>query len=53
MGVTADGLIAELFLGPHTWTWMVTAPSGVSCLVDAGTEWQAMTPEPRVKGEAL
>lgn len=42
MGKSADGLVAELIAGPRSWTWMVTAPNGTSCLVDAGTEWQAV-----------
>lgn len=39
-GVTLNGLLARLLVGPKTWTIIVTLPSGMSCPIFAGEDWQ-------------
>ena len=41
MGLTGTGLLLELFLAPGgSWTVVVTAPTGVSCFVASGTQFE-------------
>lgn len=41
LGVTGSGQIIELLTSDRgTWTIIVTAPNGVSCLVAAGESWE-------------
>ena len=40
-GVTADGRLLEVFAGPlGSWTILVTAPGGPTCLVRSGSGWR-------------
>jgi hypothetical protein len=41
LGVTGSGQVVELLVSDKgTWTIIVTAPNGVSCLVAAGESWE-------------
>jgi hypothetical protein len=41
LGVTGSGQIVELLTSDRgTWTIIITAPNGVSCLVAAGESWE-------------
>jgi len=41
LGLSLDGRVVELLKSPGgTWTIIMTAPDGVSCLVTAGKYWQ-------------
>ncbi len=41
LGVTASGKVVEVLVSDKgTWTIIVTAPNGVSCLVAAGESWE-------------
>lgn len=42
LGLAANGKVLELFSakGGETWTMVLTAPEGVSCIVAAGKYWQ-------------
>ena len=41
LGVTGSGQVVELLVSNKgTWTIIVTAPNGVSCLVAAGENWE-------------
>ena len=40
-GMTADGRLLEVFAGPTgSWTILVTAPGGPTCLVRSGSDWR-------------
>lgn len=42
-GVTADGQLAELFLAENGgFTFIVTTPSGISCILSAGDDWDGV-----------
>jgi hypothetical protein len=47
VGLTDDGYVLEVFasIQGETWTVAVTMPTGVTCLVATGQEWQTL---PRV-----
>ena len=39
-GLTADGRLLEVFAGPSgSWTILVTAPGGPTCMVRSGSDW--------------
>lgn len=41
MGVTSGGAILEVYASPEgTWTLVITQPSGLSCLLAAGQDWE-------------
>lgn len=43
LGVTASGQVVELLVSDKgTWTIIVTAPNGVSCLIAAGESWESI-----------
>lgn len=45
MGLAAGGGMLEVFSSPAgSWTILVTQPTGTSCIVAAGEEWEAMAP---------
>ena len=47
LGITSTGELVEIFVSPRgTWTVVMTTPSGPSCLVTAGVDWQ-MVPMPQ------
>ncbi len=38
----------EIFTGPKgTWTLLVSAPEGPSCIIADGFDWQQLTPRPK------
>lgn len=41
-GLTDGGSLIELWASNDTWTLLVTYPSGISCLMAAGRDWQDM-----------
>lgn len=44
-GLTPEGTLVEVFSSKiGTFTVVVTVPTGMSCLVTAGTHWQAVKP---------
>ena len=47
-GITnSNGLLVELFASKNgeTWTLLLTYSNGVTCLIGAGKDWRAVTPE--------
>ena len=46
-GLTADGMLMELFATPDrsTWTLIITDPNGTSCGLANGENWQKAVPE--------
>lgn len=44
VGVATSGDLIEVFTSDNgtTWTIVVTAPSGISCIVATGVDWQAL-----------
>ncbi len=48
LGLAGDGKLLEVFAAKDgsTWTIVVTAPSGVSCIVAAGRHWQDLPVKP-------
>ncbi len=52
MGLAANGNVVEVMSSPEgTWTIVMTAPNGLTCLIAAGDYWQEM-PE-KVAGHTL
>lgn len=47
VGVTSAGGLVEVLASADggTWTILVTAPNGQSCIVSAGEGWQVVTPK--------
>jgi hypothetical protein len=46
VGLAEHGTRLEVLAGPDgTWTLLVSLPNGISCLINAGTDWQTI---PRV-----
>ena len=40
-GLTRDGKLLEIFISEKgTWTVLVSLPTGISCIVSEGTDWQ-------------
>lgn len=45
MGLAAGGGMLEVFSSPAgSWTILVTDVNGLSCIVSAGENWEAITP---------
>lgn len=43
MGLSTDGGLIEIYSSEKgTWTILVTRPSGITCLVAAGDNWEAV-----------
>jgi hypothetical protein len=43
LGLTSSGQVVELLVSEKgSWTLIVTAPSGLSCLIAAGENWETM-----------
>ena len=53
-GLTPTGFLAETFANPETgtWTWLLTRPDGLTCLLAWGESWRALTVWPRAEPEA-
>jgi len=47
VGVTSAGGLVEVLTSADggTWTILVTAPNGQSCIVSAGEGWRVVTPQ--------
>lgn len=43
---TSNGMLVELFVSDKTWTMILTNGSGVSCLIAAGENWEAVEIKP-------
>lgn len=54
MGLASSGGVVEVLTDDQgsSWSIIVTLPSGVTCLVAAGEDWEALQPVP-VSGERL
>jgi hypothetical protein len=46
-GVTDGGALVERYesVGGRTWTWVLSTPAGLACVVAAGQAWQDRKPE--------
>ena len=45
IGMTSGGSLVELFISPNgTWTFVHTTTDGLTCLLAAGQNWEALTP---------
>jgi hypothetical protein len=45
-GLSASGELLEIFASPSgTWSVLLTAPSGPTCLVASGSEWNSFPAE--------
>lgn len=48
VALTSGGALMEMFASSATGTWtaLVTAPNGISCIVSAGTSFERVAPTP-------
>lgn len=45
MGLVVDGTVLEVLVSPSgTWSLLVTLPSGLTCLLRAGSYWESWDP---------
>ena len=45
-GITQQGALMEIMASEEgSWSIIISTPNGVSCLVAAGDDWQALSPE--------
>ena len=53
MGLAEDNTVMELYAAPQTGTWTltVTLPSGMTCLVASGNNFETVTPTAQAKGD--
>ena len=43
MGLTSSGAVIEVLTSPSgTWTFLVTEPSGLTCMVASGESWESL-----------
>lgn len=51
-GLTNNGTILEIFASPggETFSVVLSAPDGQSCLIAAGESWQQVAPKPKGRG---
>ena len=43
MGLTSSGAVIEVLTSPSgTWTFLVTDPSGLTCMVATGESWESL-----------
>ena len=46
MGLTEKGAVLEVFASQHgSWTFLITMPSGLTCVVASGQSWETLTVE--------
>ena len=46
MGLTEKGAVLEVFASQHgSWTFLLTLPSGLTCVVASGQSWETLTVE--------
>lgn len=44
MGLTDKGAVLEVFASKNgSWTFLVTMPNGLSCIVASGQSWESLT----------
>ncbi|PCH70282.1 MAG: hypothetical protein COC12_08440 [Rhodobacteraceae bacterium] len=50
-----NGAVVEVLAaaGGGTWTIVVTTPAGITCLIAAGTDFEALDGEPAAKGDDI
>ncbi|MGH6882770.1 hypothetical protein [Hypericibacter sp.] len=55
LGLASNGSLLEVFSsnGGATWTIIATSPSGTSCLVAAGEDWQPTKPVTQASGHPV
>ncbi len=47
MGLTSSGAVIEVLTSPSgTWTFLVTEPSGLTCMVASGEGWESLSITP-------
>ena len=47
MGLTSSGAVIEVLTSPSgTWTFLVTEPSGLTCMVASGESWESLSITP-------
>ncbi len=47
MGLTSTGAVIEVLTSPSgTWTFLVTDPSGLTCMVASGDGWESLSITP-------
>lgn len=52
MGLAQDNTVMELYVAPTgTWTLTVTLPDGMTCLIAAGDNFEAVPPTQVAKGD--
>ncbi len=45
-GLLGNGGLVELYVSDKgTWSFLITRPNGITCLMAAGKHWEASTPE--------
>ena len=45
MGLTSKGAVLEVFTSEiGTWTFLITMPDGLTCMVASGQNWEDLTP---------
>ena len=48
MGITSKGAMLEVFAAPEgNWTFLITMPHGLTCVVADGESWENIEPEAR------
>ena len=46
MGLTEKGAVLEVFASRHgSWTFLITLPSGLTCVVASGQSWETLATE--------
>lgn len=55
MGISSEGFTTEIFgsAGGGTWTVIMTRPDGLTCIMAAGTSWQAIPFKAPVAGQEM
>jgi len=52
MGLASNGSVLEITRSDSgTWTILLTNPSGITCLMAAGENWETVRPEKKKRGE--
>jgi len=55
MGMTLDGGVVEVYSSPSegTWTMVITQPTGLSCLIAAGKDWENLPKPEMISGTKI
>ena len=53
-GLNGKGNVAEIWVNPKTgaWTYLVSSPDGLACVIDRGEFWRSVEFVAPVRGEA-